>query len=152
MIVYRITLSKFKDDISGQGSALFGGRWNSKGVYVLYCAEHVSLAVLEMVVNYDQSSSPILPSYHLLDIELPETANHLVTLPPLKKNWERDLPYTQFIGDHFISEGKFLAMKIPSAVIQEESNWMINPHHPDFKKIKIKKSKLYQPDSRLFKV
>lgn len=150
MIIYRLVNSKFKDDLSGHGSYLYGGRWNSKSVYALYGAEHISLAVLEIVVNYDRINSPILPSFHLLEIAIPDASAISLDVAALKNNWQDDFGYTQFIGDQFLQNQSHLVLKIPSAVITEEYNYLINPMHKAFNQIKIINSKPYGLDSRLF--
>lgn len=150
MIIYRITNSKYKDDLSGYGSFLFGGRWNSKQVYALYAAEHISLAVLEIAVNYDRGASPLLPSYHLIELNVPDQSLIALTNDDLKVNWKEDVDYTRFIGDHFLKDASAFILQVPSAVISEEYNYLLNPSHADFKKIKIKSSKPYGIDNRLF--
>lgn len=150
MIVYRLVRSEYKDDISGEGAFLYGGRWNNKGVYALYSAAHISLAVLEIVVNYDRGISAILPKYNLIEIQIPETFIIEIDISILKKGWTNDFEYTQYIGDEFLQSKSMMALKIPSAVIPEEYNYLINPLHSDFKKIKITKNNLYGLDNRLF--
>ena len=149
MLVYRITRSDYKDDLSGEGAYLFGGRWNSKGKHVLYCAASISLAVLELVVNFSRSSSPLKLSYHLLNIEIPDNSIQEISLSKLQKNWLTDEAYTQFIGDNFIDNNNLLALKVPSAVIPEEFNFVLNPAHELFKKVRIISSKPYGFDQRL---
>lgn len=150
MIIYRITRSIYKDDLSGSGAFLYGGRWNSKGQYALYCAQHISLAVLEIVVNYDRASTPLLPTYYLAEIEVPDDEVIEIDSKALKKGWNMDMEYTQYIGDQFLLSKPRLILKVPSVVITEESNFLINPNHADFKKLKIKDTRVYGLDNRLF--
>lgn len=148
MIVYRLTNSKYKDDLSGYGAFLFGGRWNSKQTYALYATEHISLAVLEIVVNFDRIASPLKPSYHLLEIELPDDVAS-VSAKHMPKDWRNDYEYTRFIGDQFLNTKSHLSLKMPSAVIPEEHNFLINPSHPEFTKIKVVGQQEYGFDERL---
>jgi len=151
MTAYRICNPLFNDDISGTGAKLYGGRWNSKGVSMLYLTEFISLAVLEMLVHI-QFKEPV-SELSLLHISVPETAEiKELKLNKLKQNWIKDDAYTKFIGDEFIRSGKTLAMKVPSAVITEEHNFIINPLHPDFKKIKITDARNFETDKRLFSI
>lgn len=150
MIVYRLTNSKYQHDISGYGAFLYGGRWNSKSVYALYAAQYISLAVLEMVVNYDRNASPLLPSFHLLEIIVPDDGIINLDTPALKNHWQMDYEYTQFIGDQFLQQQSNLVLQMPSAVIPEEYNFLINPMHKNFKAVKINSSRLYGIDNRLF--
>lgn len=152
MRIFRLTNSKYKDDLSGYGSYLFGGRWNSKQVYALYATEHISLAVLEIVVNYDRVASPLKPSFHLLELELPSEEDSIAVIQGknLKKDWQKDIGYTQFIGDQFLNQGSHFIMKMPSAVIPEEYNFLLNPAHPEFKLLKMIAQRKYGFDQRLF--
>ncbi len=72
MTIYRLVRSEYHDDLSGYGAFLYGGRWNSKGQYAVYAAEHISLAVLEIVVNYDRTTTTLLPSFHLVELAVPD--------------------------------------------------------------------------------
>lgn len=150
MIIYRLVRSEFKEDLSGYGAFLYGGRWNSHGQYALYCAQHISLAVLEIVVNYDRTATPLLPSYHLVEIQIPDSEVIEIDKLALKKSWSTDPEYTRYIGDEFLKLKSDLILKIPSVVIPEESNYLLNPTHSDFKKIKIASTRPYGLDSRLF--
>ncbi|MFT4095036.1 MAG: RES family NAD+ phosphorylase [Niabella sp.] len=149
MIIYRLVRSEYKSDLSGYSAFLYGGRWNNKGQYALYGAGHISLAVLEIVVNYDRSTA-LLPAYHLIEIEVSDEIVIEIDTAALKKNWASDTEYTQFIGDQFIQTQSGPTLKVPSAVIPEESNFLINPAHNDFKKMKVKNVRPYGLDNRLF--
>ncbi len=149
MTVFRICNTLYKDDLSGTGAKLFGGRWNSKGKEMLYTTEFISLGALEMLVHnrFKDFSIPL----SLLHIEIPDTAEiKELKLIKLKQNWIADEAYTQFMGDQFIDSAKTLFLKVPSAVIGEEHNYLINPQHADFKKIKISEVRDFETDKRLF--
>jgi RES domain-containing protein len=149
MTVYRITNTLYKDDISGIGAKTHGARWNRKGIAALYTSEHVSLCVLEMLVNITFEESQL--KYHLLEIEIPDIFEPaVINLKKLKNNWEDDTEYTGFIGSEFLHNGQSLFLKVPSAVIKKEHNFIINPLHPDFKKVKIKNAFAFKFDRRLF--
>jgi RES domain-containing protein len=149
MMVYRIAGALYKDDLSGEGARRNGARWNSKGIAMLYASEHISLCALEMLVNIVLTE--IKQNFYLLHIALPEQASLVsITAGKLKKNWQEDAGYTHFIGDEFCKEKKALILKVPSAVIPDEYNFLLNPRHPDFKKVKIMKSKPFIFDKRLF--
>ncbi|MBK7689794.1 MAG: RES family NAD+ phosphorylase [Bacteroidetes bacterium] len=150
MTIYRLAHSKYKDDLHGEGAALYGGRWNPIGVPVLYATQHISLAVLKLLVNYNPSESPFKVDFYLLELDLHTLKPHVVTASSLKKNWQHDLPYTQFIGNQFLLSNVHVALQVPSAVVPEENNYLLNPQHKDFKKILLKYSKKYPLDQRLF--
>lgn len=151
MTVYRICNPLFSDDLSGTGSKLYGGRWNSKGIAMLYASEHISLSVLEMLVHNQFKDFTIhLSLLHIVfedNIIVKEVKNN-----KLKTDWTTDFDYTQFMGDQFIKAGTHAILKVPSAVIKEEHNFIINPLHVDFKKIKIMQTVSFSTDKRLFSI
>lgn len=149
MIIYRLAIEQFKDDLSGTGSKIYGGRWNSVGTPMVYTTENISLSVLEILVRSDKDLLP--PDYMLMKIEIPDNLSYTsITNSKLKKNWKEDLEYSQFIGSAFIKNNSAVALKVPSAIVDEEHNYIINPNHPDFKKIKIRISSKFKFDKRLF--
>lgn len=149
MIVYRITNSLFKDDISGNGAKIKGARWNLRGSSMLYTAENISLCILELLVHIGLQD--IQNFYHLLAIAIPDVASITeISIAKLKPNWLEDEDYTAFMGTEFLKDNTILVLKVPSAIIGEEHNLLINPYHADFKKIKIKKSKEFIFDQRLY--
>ena len=149
MIVYRITNSQFKDDISGNGAKIRGARWNLQGSSMLYTAENISLCILELLVHIGLQD--IQNFYHLLAIAVPDGASvSEINISKLKTGWLEDEDYTAFMGTEFLKNNTNLVLKVPSAIIDEEHNLLINPYHVDFKKIKIKKSKEFIFDERLY--
>jgi RES domain-containing protein len=149
MIVYRISNQLYSNDISGTGAKLMGGRWNSKGIPILYTSEHISLAVLEMLVNTQFQDYAI--SLDLILIQVPISASFSeINISKIKKGWVNDVDYTNFIGDAFVKDKQSLLLKVPSAVVTEEHNFLINPLHEDFKKIKIIETRSFKTDKRLF--
>jgi len=149
MTIYRLSIEQYKDDISGTGAKLYGGRWNTAGIPVLYTTENISLAVLEIIVRTDINLIPL--HYYLLKIELPDTAGiTIINKTKLKKEWKNDVSYTQWIGNEFLKSNKSLVLKIPSAIVDEEHNFIINTEHSEFKKLKITSSKKFSFDRRLY--
>ncbi len=149
MTVYRLTNGDYKNDLSGTGAKLYGGRWNSIGLAALYTTEHISLAVLEILVHIKSYRQPV--DFHLLTIEIPETVGvTTMDLQKLKRNWKDDITYGQFIGDEFLTKGQSLILKIPSVIIEQENNCLINPSHPDAVKIRIRSTATFLFDNRLY--
>jgi len=147
MILFRMAAEAYKDDLSGTGAKLFGGRWNTPGVPALYTTENISLSVLEILVHTGLELVPLL--YYLLRLELPANASvQVINRSKLKKEWKSDTAYTQWIGNEFLKADKALALKIPSVIVEEEHNFIINTNHPDFKKIKILSSRKFSFDKR----
>ena len=151
MIVYRISNPVHSNDISGTGAKLVGARWNSIGTPVLYTSQHISLSVLEMLVHTDFKDYSI--ALDLIYIRIPDQETVSIIEPGnLKLNWRDDPDYTRFIGDEFIRQKKSLLLRVPSVLVDEEFNYLANPLHTDFKKIKIIKTKSFRPDRRLLKI
>jgi RES domain-containing protein len=149
MIVYRIGDCRYTTDLSGLGAALHGGRWNSKGNYIVYTAQSRALALLEAVVHIGKMPDT---GYCMATIEIPEGSIEQVTLEKLPAGWnaQPSPDYVKSIGDRFIETGKHLALKIPSALMMEEHNFLLNPAHPEFRKVKIIAQRPIQIDERLY--
>lgn len=149
MIVYRLTSAQYSNDLSGNGAKLYGGRWNSFGLPALYTTEYISLAVLEMLVHVKAYQSPL--NFKLITLEIPETASFAsIDYKKMKKNWPDDLGYLQSMGDAFLTERQSLVLKVPSAIVETENNFIINPAHRDLDKIKIRQSENFMFDKRLY--
>lgn len=149
MILYRLTTGKYANDISGEGSRIYGGRWNPPGLATLYTGEYISLCILEILVRASKATSP--NTYTLVFIEIPEDEILCIQHDKLKKGWQYDLAYSQGIGEDFLKENNALCLKVPSAIVPQENNYLLNPSHVDFKKVKIISTELLELDQRLFK-
>jgi|ERR1019366_4894479 RES domain-containing protein len=149
MIVFRLSKSKYAKDLSGKGSEKSGGRWNSKGIALLYTSESRALCTTEIAVHTPLGNIP--NDYEIISIEIPDDIK-IKILVELPNDW-KSFPHshsTQEIGDKFVKAEKFLVIKVPSVVVQGEYNFLINPNHKDFKKIKIKSIEPFNFDVRLF--
>jgi len=150
MLVYRITQCRFIDDLSGKGAALFGGRWNSKDTYMVYTSQSGALALLEAVVHIGKMPKPGL--YCMATIEIPDDDIEVLPASKLPADWHISPPpdYLKNIGDHFIAANKHLALKVPSVLMTEEHNFLLNPSLAHFKKVKVLARRPINPDERLF--
>lgn len=147
MTIYRLGNGSYASDLSGEGAKLFGGRWNSVGRSSLYTSEYISLCILEILAKASRHTTP--DNYTLLTLEIPENLSSEIKLNKLKENWQIHLEYTRFIGDEFLKENEKLTLKVPSAIVPQEHNFLINPLHKDFKKVKIISTELLNLDKRL---
>ncbi len=148
MIVYRITNEVFKADLSGNGAALYGSRWNSVGIHLLYTSQFISLCILESLVHLRREDVPV--SQYLLNIEIPDGLKiSEISYKKIKNRWQQELGYTRWLGDEFIKNQQNPVLKVPSAIVPQESNFLLNPQHSDFKKVKIISSELLELDKRL---
>ena len=150
MVVYRINECKFINDLSGRGAALFGGRWNSKDVYMVYTSQSRALALLETVVH--RGKMPRAGFYCIATIDIPDDNIKSISLEDLPDNWQTSPPPDSLkaIGDQFIKLNRHLALKVPSVLMSDEHNFLINPSHPEFKKVSIVAEKTLMVDERLF--
>lgn len=153
MIVYRLSKKKYCNDLSGKGAEKFGGRWNSKGTAIVYTSDSRALCTAEVAVHFPLGIVP--QDYYLNIIEISDKVSIKdITLKSLSKNW-KSFPHahsTQIIGDEFINDNKYLILKVPSAVIQGDFNYLINPNHSQIDLVKVIKSEHFEFDKRLFKV
>lgn len=150
MFVYRISKCRFIEDMSGTGASLYAGRWHNVGTHLLYTSESKTLALLENVVN-----NALMPyiKYCCIGLEIPDKSIIDADIKKLPKNWQQyPAPESlKKIGDHFIKEQKAIALKVPSALLNNQWNYLLNPAHKDFKKIKLVEREEISFDKRLIK-
>jgi RES domain-containing protein len=151
MIVFRLSKSKFANDLSGKGAEKSGGRWNSKGTALVYTSESRALCTTEIAVHTPLGNLPL--DYQLISIEIPENV-HIQELASadLPADW-KSIPHvysTQAIGDKFVADGIYPVLKVPSAVVQDEFNFLINPAHTESHFVRIKIIEPFNFDERLF--
>lgn len=150
MIVFRLSGSMYAEDLSGKGAELFGGRWNSIGTPVVYTASSRALAMAEVAVHLHIQKIP--KDMMMVELYLPEDSMTSLPILELNDNWEM-FPYsiqTQQIGNDFVKENRFLAIKVPSAVVKGDFNFLINPRHGEIQKIKVVNIFPFRFDSRIF--
>lgn len=131
--------------LDGEGARRFGGRWNSVGRPVVYCAANASLVVLEVRVHLDLPLDLLPDDYRLLGIETGEAS--VEDLP------ERCLPSvqdSQVYGDAWLASRRTALLRVPSVIIPEEKNVLLNPLHPDAQQIHIISDRAFGFDPRLF--
>lgn len=152
MEVYRLSREKFASTLSGKGAAIKGARWNSVGVEIIYTASNRSLAMAEVAVHFTLATLPV--DYMLITIFIPDDISlQKLNVTDLPTDWNT-FPHpsgTQAIGDKFISDNNYYVLQIPSAITQGDYNILINPNHPDFKRIKILATVKFPFDKRIFK-
>ena len=149
-VLYRIARTKYAKDLSGEGARLAGGRWNHKGTPVIYAAESRSLACLEALVHMSQAE--FLIHRKIVLIAIPKTiAPQKIDKSDLPRNWRQYPPFFKLadIGTQWAASMKSLLLQVPSAVVPEEFNMLINPAHPDMKSVTISKIEDFTFDKRL---
>ena len=152
MIVYRLCREKFSRSLSGKGAAIKGARWNSAGVELIYTAANRSLAMAEVAVHFTLATLPA--DYVVMTIFIPKNISlQKFNAADLPADWNI-FPYSessQSVGDKFAGDNKYCVLQIPSAVTKGDYNYLINPNHQDFKKIKIRSIEKFPFDKRIFK-
>lgn len=152
MIVFRLIFIKFSPDLTGKGAEKSGRRWNSIGIPMIYTSESRALCTAEVAVHLPLGNIP--SEYEMISIFIPDdTVITEIREEDLPIGWKA-FPHTittQKIGDQFIIQGKYLVMRVPSAVVPGDFNYMINPRHSDFGRIEIIKREPYDFDERFFK-
>ena len=119
----------------GEGPRLRGGRWNSPGTAVVYTSQSNSLAVLETLVHFDRESP--LPQLVVISCRFPDRLMSEIDRSALPEHWRSypAQPELQQIGDEWIKSRRSAVLAVPSAIIESERNYLLNPAHPDFSRI-----------------
>lgn len=155
MRVYRIEREKHLDStLQGIGASRSEGfRWNSRNTFMVYTSESRALAILEIAVHLDLNAD--LPSDRVIvEIEIPDEVDILeLQENDLPEGWDSKPPsfVSQFIGDDFVSQGEAAVLKVPSSIVPQEYNYLINPNHRDISKIRVVSASKLILDSRLNK-
>jgi RES domain-containing protein len=146
--VWRVTTERFADSsFSGEGARLYGGRWNPKGLALVYTAQTQSLALLEMLVQ----DSPLRARYIMIPARIPESLIERVEVASLPPDW-RDLEARtglQEIGATWARKRTSAVLAVPSSVVPAETNYLLNPNHPDFTRIENGSEDEWETDLRL---
>ena len=151
MMLFRLSKTKYADDLSGKGAEIAGGRWNSNGTPMIYTAESRALCIAELAMHLPLGIVP--KDFSFISFTIPDNIP-VFDLPKdqLPFNWNV-YPHpneTQEIGDRFVKENKFLLMKVPSVIVEEEFNYLINPSHKFIQKIVVSVVTSFSFNARLF--
>ena len=149
---WRIVKRKYQTAVlSGEGARLGGGRWNYPGVPVVYASETLSLAALELFVHFVRKDITISRSLVAIPVILPEdVAITDISLRDLLADWDSSPPpdSTKGVGTKWVKEGSSVVLRVPSAIIPEEHNYVMNPGHADFSKITAGPPRPFSLDAR----
>lgn len=149
--VYRITRSKYKDDLSGEGARLYGGRWNRPGIAALYTSETRSLALLELIVHFN-SAAALKMDYVFMTLEIDESYIENIQLKDLPKDFIsfNNSKLWAITEEMFFKKDK-LAIRVPSVLVPQEFNLIINPIHHQAGLLKVVDKEAAVLDERLVK-
>jgi RES domain-containing protein len=151
LTVWRLTTARFaRSAFSGEGARVYGGRWNRKGTPLVYTAATQSLAMLEMLVQ----DEPLRARYVMIEVRLPKAVTiDRIKVEDLPSDW-RDIAAReklQAIGTAWVRKSGSAVLAVPSAVIPAETNYLLNPLHPDFRRMKIGRPRKFETDLRLIR-
>jgi RES domain-containing protein len=152
MRFWRICRRRYAGEaLTGEGARLYGGRWNNRGVRVVYASTSLALAAVETFVNIEPNLQP--KDLVAIDGEIPDEIEigrlELQNLPP---NWHETRSETlRRFGDEWIRVGQTVGLLVPSAAIRGEWNVLLNPAHTDFPRIRVSKAKPFEFDRRMFR-
>lgn len=149
MLVYRISSEKYTNKLTSSGAA---NRWNQEGEFVIYSAQSRSLATLELVAHRASIRPHIKYKVMVIKINIPKSQIHTIAVDNLPEKWRSVSAYNtlQMIGSDWYSTSKKLVLEIPSAIIPQESNYIINSKHELFSsKVTIENIEGYFWDNRL---
>lgn len=151
MEIYRITQKEYAGDLSGNGARLFGGRWNSEGFFALYASSTRSLALLETLAHTPAKMLD-LRVYHLITLFVPDNiSTQKILFANLLPGWDAPdtRPFTKKTGDTFLSDKENLLLQVPSVMMPEEINYVLNPLHKDMKQVKLLNTRRIYFDKRI---
>ncbi|WP_024770389.1 RES family NAD+ phosphorylase [Aquimarina macrocephali] len=151
MRVYRIAKQKYIKDLTGIGAKTVGGRWNPKGVAVLYTSTTAALSALEVLAHLPAAYFP--DDMSIATIEVPDTLITTIDIEKIPDNWNQiPVPIEiQNFAMQWIAEEQYLGLKVPSIIIPKEKNLLVNPMHPKFDKVKLIDVEPFCFDTRLLK-
>jgi RES domain-containing protein len=149
--VWRLCQAAYsKRALTGEGSIFAPGRWHVQGARVVYAAATLSLAALEMLVRTDRAVAP--PDLMALELEIPDSVDvERLPVAKLPAGWDA-YPFratTQRLGTHWVAVGRTAVLEVPSAVIPRECNYLLNPVHADFARVRVVGRTPFSFDSRL---
>jgi RES domain-containing protein len=149
--VYRFAKTQFADGLSAEGARSNGGRWNSKGTPVLYCATNESLGMLELRVH---SPHPYPRTRLKFVIEVPDDAIVEIAMNKLPRGWNRfpPGPSSKRFGDAWVASKSSLGILVPSVIVSEERNLVLNPAHVRFQEVRVVSKEQVTLDKRLYAV
>lgn len=150
MLVYRIAKTGYISDLSGNGFRTYGGRWSPPGIPVVYTSQSRSLAALEFYVHANPRFMP--PDISIVELDVPDSVQvNSVGTSDLPADWHHyPAPIAlQEYGLKWFNAGKSLILRVPSAQVKHEYNFLINPLHPDMRGVKILDVDIFLYDERL---
>ncbi len=149
MVLWRISNHAILD---GRGGLYAPGRWHSQGKPVVYLASTPASSLIEILVHLEVREGAFPKNYQLLKLDIPETVSRdCIQETQLDDGWVGDTRISRFAGDRWLASAQSALLEVPSAIIPETTNWLLNPLHPDAARIRIEWARPYPYDGRLFR-
>ncbi len=138
--------------LAGDGALRTPGRWHTRGRRVVYCAQSPAAALLEILVHFEIDIQNLPVRYRLLKIEAPDDVRvDSVSVDHLPADWPERTDVTRTLGDGWLTKGSAALLSVPSAIVPETLNVLLNPAHQDAKRVIVVHSGEHAIDSRLLK-
>ena len=144
-IVWRLASGRYSP-LDGRGARLVGGRWNSSGHDAIYTSESLALCLAESLVHI---IGPLPRNYLSFKINVPDDAIEILDISSLESRWEDNLVYTRSLGDEWLESRRSLALAVPSIVLPDSTNFILNPLHPRSAELSIVAQRPFKFDARL---
>lgn len=149
LTAWRIAKTRYASAaFDGEGARLYGGRWSSVGIRVAYASQSIALATLEVLAGLGSMS--LLPSYSLVSVQFEKSELEILpvaSLPANRRTYPAP-PELQAIGDKWIAENRSLVLQVPSAIVETEANYLLNPMHASFESRTISAPVPFELDAR----
>ncbi|GIV60340.1 MAG: hypothetical protein KatS3mg043_1429 [Rhodothermaceae bacterium] len=150
-LAWRLTKARYKDTaLRGYGSLLHGGRWHHRGVPVVYAADTPALALLETMVHLEEADL-LAFEFVAFPIRFGDDLLEVLDTEALPEDWNA-WPWpasTQHLGTNWFMSQRSVVLRVPSAVVPHQYNYLINPTHPDFSRLEIGPAEPFPVDPRL---
>jgi len=150
MFLWRISNHERLD---GRGGLLASARWHTRGRAIVYLAASPAGALVEVLVNLELDAARLPGSYTLLKVEAPDDVQlRRIELASLPEGWANDLTISRNRGDEWLAGGESALLEVPSAILPDTFNVLLNPHHADAQRIRVVWQRAYPYDRRFFKL
>ena len=137
------------ESLSGEGGLLYSARWHTAGRRIVYLAESPAGAMIEALVHLELDETDWPRSYHLMQAEYPVSLSVETLKPTPAKTWKTSLVATRKLGDEWLRARRSALARVPSAILPETWNFLLNPDHSDAQKVRIVRTIRAEHDPRL---
>jgi RES domain-containing protein len=139
-------------ELDGRGGLSSPARWHNQGRPIVYLAETPAAALLEILVHLEVRENRFPRSFQLLKLQIPENVSRgRVSLADLAAEWMEDFRISRAVGDKWLEGSGSALLEVPSAIVPETANWLLNPLHPESRRIAVEWKRQFPYDGRLFR-